>query len=645
MSFIKLSRMNHMFKSIFFFITFFSLLFMGNLYATNYYLSTASSGSGTGASWANAKAYKSFSFSSLGAGDIVYVDGGTDSVTYGLWTINKSVSGGIITITRGLETGHNGKPIFALTSDGGNHTSFELTSCVNIKLSHLSFQWTLSSSSTQYNRCILFNGGHDDIIDSCEVMSNGGANGIYIGGGAYNIQITNNWVQVLPNSIADKDQCDINIHSAGGGHTIMGNTLIQGGSSATSAVSCENIYIGNDGGSGTNMPQLTIANNFMLYDAPGWGANGASVAAIYLFESYSTRLLVYNNVIVQNTLAQDGITIVGQTSSYHVSLRYYNNTLYSNSGSCGGMRIGCFDTLDIKNNIFRIQHGSSNVITFIYASLSSIGYNSIDYNQYYYGGSTIVIADNVGTPSTYSWSAWHTAGYDTHSLTSAASFANVNGDNAADYKLSTGSAGINTGTDLSTYFTTDKLGTSRPQGSAWDIGAFQHATASTSASATTYYVANNGNDANSGTTTSLPWKTISKVNSITFNPGDIILFRRGDTWSEILTPQGSGNTSSPITYDAYGSGNLPIIDGGTTLNNCISIISANYITIRNFRVQYAAINTTGDIHAQYTDHLRIENCDCYITSHGGVFVESSTNAYIGNVILQEKRYFSERFYC
>ena len=75
---------------------------------------------------------------------------------------------------------------------------------------------------------------------------------------------------------------------------------------------------------------------------------------------------------------------------------------------------------------------------------------------------------------------------------------------------------------------------------------------------------------------------------------------------------------------------MPIIDGGTIRNNCISLIGVNYITIRNFRVQYAAVNTTGDIHAQNTDHLRIENCDCYITSHGAVFVESSTNSYIGN---------------
>ena len=55
-----------------------------------------------------------------------------------------------------------------------------------------------------------------------------------------------------------------------------------------------------------------------------------------------------------------------------------------------------------------------------------------------------------------------------------------------------------------------------------------------------------------------------------------------------------------------------------TRNNCISLISVNYITIRNLRVQNSVVNTNGDIHAQNTDNLRIENCDFYITSHGGV---------------------------
>jgi hypothetical protein len=43
--------------------------------------------------------------------------------------------------------------------------------------------------------------------------------------------------------------------------------------------------------------------------------------------------------------------------------------------------------------------------------------------------------------------------------------------------------------------------------------------------AATYYVdATNGNDVNNGLSPEAPWKTIAKVNSSRFNPGDQILF-------------------------------------------------------------------------------------------------------------------------
>ncbi len=49
--------------------------------------------------------------------------------------------------------------------------------------------------------------------------------------------------------------------------------------------------------------------------------------------------------------------------------------------------------------------------------------------------------------------------------------------------------------------------------------------------ATNYYVSSSGNDANSGTSESSPWKTLNKVNSFTPKPGDQILFKRGDEWT------------------------------------------------------------------------------------------------------------------
>lgn len=78
--------------------------------------------------------------------------------------------------------------------------------------------------------------------------------------------------------------------------------------------------------------------------------------------------------------------------------------------------------------------------------------------------------------------------------------------------------------------------------------------------AETYYVdAENGKDSYSGKTVTKAWKTIEKVNSKDFKPGDQILFKRGNKWIDMLTPHNSGDQTNNITYGAYGEGSLPII--------------------------------------------------------------------------------------
>ncbi|MBN1398007.1 MAG: hypothetical protein JXA06_08260, partial [Bacteroidetes bacterium] len=42
---------------------------------------------------------------------------------------------------------------------------------------------------------------------------------------------------------------------------------------------------------------------------------------------------------------------------------------------------------------------------------------------------------------------------------------------------------------------------------------------------TSYYVAANGDDGNSGTSRTSAWRTIAKVNSVTFASGDAVYFR------------------------------------------------------------------------------------------------------------------------
>ena len=80
--------------------------------------------------------------------------------------------------------------------------------------------------------------------------------------------------------------------------------------------------------------------------------------------------------------------------------------------------------------------------------------------------------------------------------------------------------------------------------------------------ATNYYVdATNGNDSNPGTSEAAPWKKIAKVNSSHFQPGDFILFKRGETCREQLTVPTSGTSGNPITFTSYGTGDDPIISG------------------------------------------------------------------------------------
>ena len=88
--------------------------------------------------------------------------------------------------------------------------------------------------------------------------------------------------------------------------------------------------------------------------------------------------------------------------------------------------------------------------------------------------------------------------------------------------------------------------------------------------ATDYYVSSTGNDSANGLSSSTPWKTISKVNAefSRINPGDRILFRRGDVFYGTITVAKSGTAGSPIIISSYGTGALPRISGFTAITGC-----------------------------------------------------------------------------
>ncbi|MFD7981659.1 right-handed parallel beta-helix repeat-containing protein [Streptomyces sp. NPDC059071] len=80
---------------------------------------------------------------------------------------------------------------------------------------------------------------------------------------------------------------------------------------------------------------------------------------------------------------------------------------------------------------------------------------------------------------------------------------------------------------------------------------------------TTYFVdCGSGSDSASGTSPATAWNTPARASSVTYGPGDRILFRRGSTCEGVFAPTGSGADGAPVRVDAYGEGAKPRIRGG-----------------------------------------------------------------------------------
>lgn len=107
-----------------------------------------------------------------------------------------------------------------------------------------------------------------------------------------------------------------------------------------------------------------------------------------------------------------------------------------------------------------------------------------------------------------------------------------------------------------------------------------------------YYVSSSmGNDGNSGIAIDSPWKTLEKVNSESFLPGDIILFKRGDRWNEALIPSSSGEIEKPIVYGAYGGEKeRPIIETNRWRQETALLVKEkNHLQFNNLDVRNATV--------------------------------------------------------
>jgi len=176
-------------------------------------------------------------------------------------------------------------------------------------------------------------------------------------------------------------------------------------------------------GGSMNVSDNTISNNIIYGNCTDDGARGQGMNAVIL--SNGSNNLFYNNVVVNNTGAQ----CVGAVSiSVTENAMVYNNTIVNNAGEAITVNTNAANP-KIQNNI--LYSNTTNAV---------VDYGSIN-------------------PTT------------DHNLTTNPLFTNAA---AGDFSLQAGSPAIDAGVPLAA-FATDIAGVARPQGSAWDRGAYEFA--------------------------------------------------------------------------------------------------------------------------------------------------------------------------
>ena len=191
--------------------------------------------------------------------------------------------------------------------------------------------------------------------------------------------------------------------------------------------------------------------------------------------------------------------------------------------------------------------------------------------------------------------------------------------------------------------------------------------------AANYYVdATGGNDNNNGRSAATAWRTVSKVNGFSFQTGDDVYFKCGETWViNILGIDWSGTADNRVVIGAYYgdgiigvSGNKPIIDGNNTgpsaeYAGLINVWTKEYITIENLKVvssAWAGVSfvssfscnvtnvDTADIYKagikyNYTDIGVVEGCDiadtCRTELGGGDWPAALSATFSDNITVKK----------
>jgi hypothetical protein len=342
-----------------------------------------------------------------------------------------------------------------------------------------------------------------------------------------------------------------------------------------------------DEGSCTNWTTPVNIHNNIVVDQRGAGITIIPVCGSG-YGPITTTFNVYDNLVIRggrgpgyssNTTSLYGVEFGGNSnngSGASYTINVYNNTFYG-GGECTGT--GCRD-FSMGNPIIQgnVQFGDS------FGAINLKNNIIYDINNYpWMTGSTAATAHSNNL--WYSTTGGHAAppSWDTSPLTSNPLFTSI----GTDFTIQSGSPAKDAGTTIS-FITRDFLGVSRPQGSSYDIGAFEFDAGSSPPSASTHTVT-----PSAGANGSISPNTAQIVNDgsvvqFTITPNNGYVASITGTCGGSLT--GTTYTTSPITTDC--SVTVTFFSAPTyTIGGSISNLSGS-ITLTDANAGSSTVSTT-----------------------------------------------------
>jgi hypothetical protein len=151
-----------------------------------------------------------------------------------------------------------------------------------------------------------------------------------------------------------------------------------------------------------------------------------------------------------------------------------------------------------------------------------------------------------------------------------------------------------------------------------------------------YYLGVKGSDSNPGTA-QRPWKTLKRVNSQDFQPGDRLLLEGGATFSGTLelNERDSGAVGRPVVVTSTGRGRATL-DGGKS--RAISAVGCRYVAFRNLALRGAgrtAGNSDSGLYLRGGGDVEVDGLDVSGFRKSGVEIDGVDRARILRVHAHE----------